>query len=87
MKDRRKRNKRGRHLPIMPTAALLAADPELAQSNAELTARGFKVKRTVRPYRRADGNYTITVVWRRRDDDSSCVHTITNRYAFVEVRG
>jgi hypothetical protein len=61
---RRRTPRPGRHLPphrAEPLAVALA--PGL---HDRLTASGYRLTPTVRPYRRQDGRVTVRLVWRRR---------------------
>lgn len=83
MKFRRNVCKRGRRLSAVEIGDLLAADPELCGRHAALCAAGFAADPTAKVRRRADGYYSLRVVWRRRGDGGSIV-TETRLYEAVE---
>lgn len=83
---RRRHPKCHGHVGTWPTAEIIAADPDLAEFDAMLTAKGFKRAEKTPVYRRKDGSYTLRIVWRRRDDGLSEVWTKTLRYQFIEIR-
>ncbi|WP_170294807.1 hypothetical protein [Roseospira navarrensis] len=77
--SRRRIPKCGRHLPEQDAAPLAEAlAPGL---HDRLSASGYRLTPTVRPYRRSDGRVTVRLVWRRRyggvDLTVTATHTVS----------
>lgn len=61
------KRRRGRPLPPVPTADLIAASAELARLDRLMVAAGYRRAATARPYLAASADaVTLRVVWRRR---------------------
>jgi hypothetical protein len=76
---RRRIPRPGWHLPphdAVPLAVALA--PGL---HDRLTASGYRLTPTVRPYRRQDGRVTVRLVWRRRYGGEDLTVTATHTVA------
>ncbi|MBB4287776.1 hypothetical protein GGD88_003533 [Roseospira goensis] len=82
--SRRRRPRPGRHLPPHDAAPLaLALDPRLHET---LTADGFTLAPTLRPYLRQDGRVSVRLVWRCRAQTGDTVAITATHVVRVEGR-
>jgi hypothetical protein len=71
--------RRGGALPACPAAALIAADAELAETDARLVADGWTRPASARRYVTRAGTLTVRLVWRKRAEGLSRTHEIVYR--------
>jgi len=76
------RRRPGRHLQPVNALSLLHAHAALRSFHEKCVADGFRLKETVRPYLRKDGDISMRFIWRKRSPGLS----LSIEYA-VRMRG
>lgn len=77
------RRRHGRHLKPVAAQPLIDLVDGLKAMNKRLSAQGFALKHTTRPYVRTDGLVTLQFVWRNREEGGSVI--VTRRFAVMPV--